>query len=88
MTQEEAESLRSRVTALEKERADLKYVADRLETKVVYTQSFTVKSTTSPTLTQQLKSLDSRYQLAPLSGRPGTGCWPAMNPSPFEMEMF
>ncbi|XP_046442459.1 unconventional myosin-XVIIIa-like isoform X2 [Daphnia pulex] len=31
---EEAESLRSRVTALEKERADLKYVADRLETKV------------------------------------------------------
>ena len=34
ITQEEAESLRSRVTALEKERADLKYIADRLETKV------------------------------------------------------
>ncbi|KAK4001932.1 hypothetical protein OUZ56_003796 [Daphnia magna] len=35
---EEAESLRSRVTALEKERADLKYVADRLETKIVSIQ--------------------------------------------------
>ena len=33
--QEEADSLRSRVTALEKERADLKYIADRLETKVI-----------------------------------------------------
>jgi len=32
--QEEAENLRGRVAALEKERADLKYFADRLETKV------------------------------------------------------
>jgi phage shock protein A len=42
ITQEEAESLRSRVTALEKERADLKYIADRLETKV--TNTHTLKS--------------------------------------------
>lgn len=34
MIKEEAENLRGRVAALEKERADLKYYADRMETKV------------------------------------------------------
>lgn len=44
VSQEEAENLRSRVSALEKERADLKYVVDRLETKVMFRRGCGMRS--------------------------------------------